>query len=212
MYPNIKNDECLICFEKLQHGMDILQFFYYEDVICCQCRREILFQKQKIKIGEFEIDSLYLYEGTIRNLMLQYKELYDEALAPIFLYPKYKKIRKKYAGYVLVPIPSSISKVEERGFHHVESMFSLLNLPIYNVFEKKGNRQQKELGVRERNLISFQLSNAEMLSGRKVLLIDDVMTTGNSMMHAYQLIRGFVEEVKGLTVCIHKKLLRKEDL
>ena len=209
MYTSIKKNECLICFQKLYSGMNLKEFFYYDDVICCKCRHELIIHKQTLKIGNLEIESLYLYEGIIRNLLLQYKELYDEALAPVFLYTMIKRIQREYQDYILIPIPSAKTKVAERGFNHIEEIFSQSKLPIYSVLEKTEEKQQKTLNMKERSKISFHLKEKDSWRGKKVLLIDDVITSGNSMIQSYNLLHENTSKIKGFAICYHERLLKE---
>ena len=210
MYPGNTKNECLICFESLHQGMELKDFFYYNDIICSRCRGLIPFQRRKVELRELEVESGYFYEGEIRNLLLQYKELYDEALAPIFLYPIVQELKKKYRDYVMVPIPSTNTKREERGFRHVEKVFSALQLPLYDELEKVEEVQQKTRSYHERFKVRFSLKNVHSLSGKKILLVDDIITTGNSMHESARLIKPYAEGIKAFSICTHKKLLKEE--
>ena len=185
-------------------------FLYYDDVVCVQCRRELPLQKRSIKTGSLEVEGCYLYEGEIRNLLLQYKELYDEALAPVFLYPMIRQLKKKYQDYIMVPIPSAKSKIKERGFHHIEKIFSVLNLPIYDELEKAEETQQKTRSFNERYQVRFSLKGEHNLLGKKILLVDDVVTSGYSMRESARLLLPYAKEIKAFSICLHKKLLEEE--
>lgn len=203
-------DECLICFSPRYKGSDLARFFYHDDLLCCDCRRQMLPDDYKFKLGNITVEGIYLYEGFVRSLLLQYKELGDEALAAIFLYPYLKKLRKKYHDYIMVAIPSSALKKEARGFNHVDLLFRDTGLTLIDVLLKETSTEQKTKSFHQRGEITFSLNNPGLISGQKVLIIDDIVTSGSSMIRAAELLTAHAAEVTGFTISIHSKLLKEE--
>lgn len=201
MLQDDSRNECLICFNSIMTEANLFQLFYYSDIICCKCRRQLIRSKRNQNLNGLKIESFYLYEEWSSKLLLQYKELWDEALAPVFLYPFQKEIQKKYKGYSLVPIPSTKEKYQQRGFSPVIKMFECCGMEVIDVLSKKRDVEQKNQRKSQRSKIEFQLKELDF-SKKKLLLIDDVVTTGSSMRAAYTLLAGKCKKIKLLTVII----------
>lgn len=197
---------CLCCGKKIRLECSLIEMVYQNDVVCLSCRNKLGYYPKRIKIGKLSVFGLYPYQGYVRDMMIQYKEYNDEALKSIFLYSHIKELRKKYRNYVLVPIPSSQENLNKRGFHQVIEIFSLLNIPIRNVLYKTDNVSQKELSFKERRNIykSLAMKNSAEIEGKKVLLVDDILTTGNTLQAAYRLLKPFCKRIEVVAVCYNK--------
>ncbi|MBR0385359.1 MAG: hypothetical protein IJI05_02280, partial [Erysipelotrichaceae bacterium] len=135
---------CLWCGRSLRRESSLKHMFYVDDVLCAACRNSISYAPKKIMIDGIRVDSLFVYEGLIREMIIQYKELSDEALFPAFMYPYIRELRKRYRGYTIVSIPSSAANNEKRGFKAVDKMYEILDLPGVEMFEKKDDYDQKK--------------------------------------------------------------------
>jgi ComF family protein len=92
---------------------------------------------------------------------------------------------------VIVPIPLSPRRLRERGYNQVERILSAgtLNVPIEPaVLERtKHTKPQTELerGERLKNVRgAFAVTHPERVTGKHVLLVDDVTTTGATLSAA----------------------------
>ena len=113
------------------------------------------------------------------------------------------------AADLIVPVPLYPSRLRERGYNQSEllakAVRNILHLSV-NTSTLQRTRQTKSqmtLGVNERHqnvADAFACSNLD-LSGRKVLLIDDVCTTGSTLNAcANALKKSGVASVWGLTL------------
>ena len=136
--------------------------------------------------------AIYNYDENIKSLLYQFKGCHDYELDPVFLYRYAFELSIMYHNYVIVPIPSYQEEDEKRGFNHVREIFSLLNLKMMDILVKTANVKQADLSKEERKNISKYLKVKENvdLSGKKVLIVDDVFTTGGTMSAAINLIKG----------------------
>lgn len=125
-------------------------------------------------------------------MIYQFKGCYDYELAPIFLEYNRNYFRYKFKNYVVVPAPSSKESNELRGFNHVIEIFTSLGLEIIPCIEKIDNVKQSDLSHRERKQIGshLNLQNKMLLRNKKVLLCDDVMTTGSTLKAMIKLVRS----------------------
>lgn len=204
---------CLCCGKKLRLECSLLEMIYVDDVICKSCRNRLMPYPKRLKLGKYDAFGIYPYEGFAREMMIQYKEYNDEALKSIFLYQQIKELRKKYHDYVIVPIPSSKENLAKRGFDQVSEIFSFLGLPIRHVLEKTQNVSQKELDYKERRNIYKILSikNTVEIENKKVLLVDDILTTGNTLKAAIRLLEPYCKRVDVIVICYNKGYLNSWD-
>lgn len=122
----------------------------------------------------------------------------------------YERQLKGRSPDLLVAVPSHRKRVNERGFDHVGrlvgSLSRRLGLPAFKGLRREINTlPQFGLDVEERlrNLEkAFSLSGTEDLDGKAVLLVDDVMTTGTTVLRICELLRdqSSVDRIDVLTV------------
>lgn len=201
---------CLICGNSLRNASSLMHMFYVDDVICDKCLSKFTKKKKIIMLDNHEVEGLYVYQGLVREMIVQYKEMYDEALSSSFLYRDVKYLKKKYKDYVLVPIPSSKKDIERRGFKHVNKMFQIVGLPIVELFAKKDDVNLKKASYAQRqNIKEHIILSASLPKETKILIIDDVLTSGASMKACFDLLAGY-ENVSGLVFCYNEIYLQRK--
>ena len=96
----------------------------------------------------------------------------------------------KFKRYEIVPAPSSKTSDKERGFNHVEKMFENLHLKMNKCIHKTKQRKQADLTTKEREKIGHYLTIDDVdLTGKKILLVDDVYTTGSTIKSMIKLVK-----------------------
>ena len=152
---------------------------------------------------------LYFYTEKIQELLYQYKGCKDYELNTVFL--EYYKIylNFKFNGYILIPAPSAQESDEERGFNHVEEMFKNLRLKMLKCIHKTKAIKQADLTTKEREKIGEVLVIDDIdLSKKKVLLVDDVYTTGSTIKAMIKLVRQ--KRAKKIKVLLMSKTIDLE--
>ncbi|WP_241654953.1 ComF family protein [Sporolactobacillus shoreae] len=91
---------------------------------------------------------------------------------------------------VIVPMPLSGNRLKERGFNQAEVLAELIGEPVVPALCRiGGERKQSKKNRRERlesgeNPFKLDEAFSEVLHGTKVLLIDDIYTTGATLRRA----------------------------
>lgn len=184
-----KKPVCKICFKQIKRK-GLLTFFAKDPPLCESCFRSLNFNFETSKFCGCKITSLAEYKPPLSNLLIQYKENRDVELSGVFLSYYSKFLRIKYLGYSIVLVPSSPSKIKEREFDHLEIIFKNMNLPILKILVKKDGNEQKKNSLTERkNVYKYiKLTKGNIIEGKKILLVDDVITTGSTLKACLNLL------------------------
>jgi len=173
-------------------------------------------QCDECKRTDFAFDrawSACLYEGVLKNLVQLFKYKGKLALSPILcdkitgFIKDNKEIIEGIDSITFVPLYNDW--LNEREYNQSGILASAISrefgIPIIKPMEKiVRTKRQNELSREERliNLAGvFQIKGHDILTGRKVLLIDDVMTTGSTLSECASTLKGSgAKEVRCLTL------------
>ncbi|MGP4073861.1 ComF family protein [Piscibacillus sp. B03] len=117
--------------------------------------------------------ALFKYRGDY-ELINVFKEEVEQALLP-------------FKDFAFVPIPLSEERFQERGFNQAEAIVNLSEQPTVNLLKRIHSEKQSKKSKRERIFSSnpFKVMDAPP---KKVMLIDDIYTTGTTLRQAAKLI------------------------
>lgn len=199
---------CLYCGEEIVNT-SLYSLFIEEDKLCGKCRKSMVYKHTKFKVEDLKVESFYDYDSLFKDILLQYKECNDEALKDVFLYKIQDYLKLKYFNYQILYVPSSKEKIEERGFNHLKLIFEPLHLK-----EVKGLKMKEELNQVGKNLAERKkmIDNYIYEGGQlnKVLIVDDMYTTGSSLKGVYKTIKPKCKEIRaiilGKSICLYKKI------
>lgn len=181
---------CRICFNEIH---DDFYFFLgkRKPQICENCWAKFRPVFMTFKIDNINAISIYNYDETIKNLLYQFKGCFDIELAEVFLEKFARELRLKFENFVIVPIPSHFEDDKKRGFNHVVKIFECLKLPFEFALEKTEQIKQSDRNAQDRNKIGeiMRIKPNVSLTGKKVLMVDDVFTTGSTMRAAIKLVQ-----------------------
>lgn len=175
--------------------------------ICLSCLKSI----RKINIIESDIISYGYYGGVLKQLILNLKYKKDFSAGDILsdLLSDYIKDNIEYDNYVLSYIPLSKKSMKKRGFNQCEyiakKVSEKLNIGVIEILIKyKDTAEQKTLNKHERSKNvkgAFKIKNGTNISSYNIILIDDVITTGSTMMEAYKILQeNSAKSIKLLTL------------
>lgn len=175
---------CLMCGEII--GTDTFaDLFRKEDLLCSSCRGEWKRINQRFRFCGKKAYVLYEYNDAFSACLIQFKELGDEALKDVFLYPDRTRLKRMYHGRTLLLLPSSAEKMEARGFSHLQELFESVGLSMVEPFEKREAGDQKARTRRERKTMESGITlKPGIRLPKRVVLADDVITSGSTMKGA----------------------------
>ena len=140
------------------------------------------------------------YEGVPRQILLALKESgrtdvakhLAEALAPSIS-------RAVASGAEIVAVPASRAAWRRRGYDHVAILARRAGFtPARVLVASKPTAAQKTLGVEARaSNVRHTMAATRPLTGRRFVLVDDVLTSGATLVEASRAIRSAGGEVVG---------------
>lgn len=159
---------------------------------------------------------VFLYEGAIKKSILRLKsgerKEYGEFLGKLMsVYGS--SFLKRIQPDLIVPVPLHKNKRRSRGYNQAELLAIQISrgfsIPLRTdlVLRKKITKEQKKLGKHERqkNLRRVFQVKKEIGNYRRVLIVDDIYTTGSTVNAvAEKMKQAGVLEVFFITLCIGK--------
>ncbi|KAA9022096.1 ComF family protein [Niallia endozanthoxylica] len=199
----IKGETCSICDRPLEQ----LDARFIQGDRCYDCVR---WEEDSLWQGCLTKNhSLYLYNEFLQEVISRYKFRGDYILANLFT----ERLLQKLTGETydsLVPIPLSPERLQERGFNQAEAIIREASLNPANILTRIHGEKQSKKSRNERihaNQV-FQLAEQPILpeqtakqtshslqppsiKGQRIILIDDVYTTGSTLRHAAKVLTSF---------------------
>ncbi|MCK4668104.1 ComF family protein [Candidatus Dependentiae bacterium] len=143
------------------------------------------------------------YAGKLRDLLIALKFRNQFWVSQVIsdLLIKDERFANFISGAdLLLPVPLHSRRLDSRGFNQVY-LFTKefkkrlsLSIPIskWDVLRVKETEFQKSLSLRRRILNlrkAFMINNISAIQGKKIILIDDILTTGATVMSVSKLLR-----------------------
>ena len=148
-----------------------------------------------------ELIYIFKYEGIIRKLILDYKFHEKPYMYVCFVnfVLKNEKIFEKLQSYdTIIPVPISKKRMKERGYNQslliAKKLSREVKIPLQvncllktkNIIEQsKLNKEQRKQNIQN----VYELKNREILNNKRILLIDDIYTTGSTVNECAKILQ-----------------------
>ena len=187
-----------------------------ESDLCKECRKnQPLYGKHKIKLSFLAPwTGLWYYKENVRSSILRYKfsgrrsygTAYGRLLAMKLLEENWDDLD------VLTWIPISRQRKRRRGYDQVQVLGTVvareLGMPLVPTLRKiRHTKPQSPMGSaahRRANILgAYQVIDPQLVRGKRILLLDDIITTGTTASEsARMLLTAGAKEVKLATLAV----------
>lgn len=158
-----------------------------DETICFDCQ-------QWLKLyDEHYLDhrSIFEYNDFFKDWIRDYKYLGDLRQAQVMV-PIMKEYYHQYSNYTWTYLPSSPQNYKKRGFNQIQVLFEKAGIPYQELFDyninQLGQSQAKKNKTERLNLVQPFIINKEKLETKNILIMDDVYTTGTTLIRAKELL------------------------
>ena len=187
------DEHCVICGD----------YTVESEELCTHCREKLRRCSECFYLShneeKFLVWSVFYYSNIVKELIIRLKYRSDficgEILAKYMLeLVKSKKIEFDLIAYV----PMTKKSLKNRGYNQSEFLANylsrFLDIPvIYNLIKTLDTKDQIGLGSEERwsNMEKcFDIEQSVLMKNKKILLVDDVITTGATTFHCAKCLKN----------------------
>jgi len=185
----------------------------YDDLFCGRCFRHTSVRAEPpFAHGLAGLGAIYEYKGRGRRLVWEIKAGAPKRVCYILGYDMHTLLRELWGEVefdMIVPVPATQTRLEAQGFNHAELLAQplsrLAGIPIRpdtlvraesTLTQRYLNRENRKENAER----SYQAGRVEELSGKTILLVDDLLTTGWTLTAcAGRLLGAGAAKVYGLT-------------
>lgn len=211
--------KCLLCNKRISFQLSLEDIFSFHEIItpvvCTKCRDSFVrwndygcagcgkksINKNSVlcsdcqtwrKIYDWSLHhrGLYQYNEAMKEYMQRYKFNGDYRLRKVFQ-REFSKVVNEQKADLIVPIPVTSTTMETRGFNQVIGL--LRGVPYQSILRTRASSKVAQSSkTKEERLATkqpFILEFPEKVINKRILLIDDVYTTGRTLYHAAVLFK-----------------------
>lgn len=188
----------------MNKNYSFVENYIFQYKFCYQCYLKLRPVMGMIRFSDYTLFYQHFYEGLIRESILQFKEGKDIYLGKILFLDLWQYCFK---NYIIIPVPSSNKANEKRGFCQTEILCSNFSNIKYNDVINHTGKQEQALTKDRKEITQFlHIQNTAKIKNKKVLILDDIYTSGNTINHIVQLLKPHTKNIKVLALAISPQL------
>lgn len=185
IYP--KSSVCLSCKEEKNNEYDFL---------CLECKSNLTYVKEAFYINDLLCESIIYYSSAMRELLIDFKYKRNFEVGDYFISLIVNKIKKEKLNFDYITfVPGSKNTIKKRGFDQCEylarGVSKKIDIPLIQILEKSDvvleqktlTAEQRKRNIENAFILKKNINRKlkENLIQKKVLLLDDVITTGSTL-------------------------------
>ncbi|MBO6047895.1 MAG: hypothetical protein J6P61_09160 [Erysipelotrichaceae bacterium] len=190
-YQLTQSGYCLVCHEPLNKRISLLHLITPQ-YLCLKCLKQLEIVHSLYEFHGYKLWILYDYNDFFRGLLFQYKGLYDYELRVVFLHQFRSWLIDHYHDFVIAPVPSDDHDNRIRGFMPNAEIIKAAGGQLFTGLYKRYPYKQSSQDYFNRREIHdvIGIKDVHLLYHKKVLLFDDVVTSGHTLMTCLSLIEA----------------------
>lgn len=169
---------------------------------CPTCRKSGVMEKceecmqwqRRFPTYDFMHHAFFVYDSAFQEWLFQYKFLGDYRLRSTFT-TELKSYFKQERHSLICPVPLSQDRFLERGFNQTQALLDAAGIPTVQLLEKAIHTAPQAQKNRIERLAVPQpfvpTNRVHLIKGKKIILFDDVYTTGRTLFHAADVLRQY---------------------
>ncbi|MGG5317177.1 ComF family protein [Enterococcus sp. AZ072] len=218
--------KCRNCQTDIIENLTLIEWFKTPEVLCFRCEQQFSRLKGKItcpgcgRINDGELcadcqrwqkiqgytlqnQALFAYDEGFQQWVEAYKFKGDYRLRKAFARELKQELRN-YSDFLFCPIPLSKERFSQRGFNQVIACLEADDCSYKILLERKKDDRPQSMKNRFERLQMpqpYKLKGDESkIKDKKILIIDDVYTTGRTLFHASEILyKNGAKAVQSLT-------------
>ena len=206
--------KCILCNK--YHKYSDMRFIYRGIGVCSSCYEGIITKGDKSFGATPPVDYIiapFDYEGVMKNAVKKYKFAGQRAYGKLFgdmMCCELSGLEMFYGFDYVIPVPLHSSRLNERGYNQsdmlAEAVAKQYNVPYIDdaLFRIRETKRQSGLKGMDRitNVQSAFYAAESVVAGKKIILVDDIYTMGQTMSACASALKDAgAERIVGVTLC-----------
>lgn len=168
------------------------------DLLCAGCLPATTTPPVRVNAQELGLDNIWIgtdYSGMVRQLVRKYKFERSADSADILAAILIRSLPPLPPDTIVTYVPTTTNRIRQRGYDHARklaaSVARMRSLSMQSALVRHGQQQQvgATRAVRRRQMAdAYTVRRGANIRGSKILLIDDIATTGTTLQIATQVL------------------------